>query len=650
VANISRNSFQETQNVLNDLRDLVPAPQQSPRHYVSLRIQQGVPVLDADLNELEDIRRIELETLLVNTIGNGVPVGSDGFRVQEAADSSRNFSIEAGLILVDGWLVYNPQPVDYVLQPYRNAGGVSPPLPVPLPNATEARRELAYLDAWEREVDSRKHPQLADPRIGIETAVRLERIWVVRMEPIGAEADPQDPQTIPNRQAGHRYYPLATVDRPAGSQITATMMTDLRRTHLTLDALTYAPLNIYDPARDQRLDSTRLADSFHYILRALGLVLTHKPNVLVFIGNEIETWQAMTAFNDVRATATTFEHQARRELLHQQAALMAMKAFCNVQMRLVDVLQEFVDANVASSGTESFLADCNEHLKGTGPNDPTSLEYALAEDDLLGAVLAQERLNFELLSYFDDLPEGSVSVSLIAITPTGPLEHDREYLLTIRIFSGLSSDLGSELIRVTASAGNDWDLTFEFSDEADKREVVADVPNGETFDVVLRIVAAENAPDTVLSLSVRPERRQQRVNYRSLDLALGEDPLGGGDAIAALTYEGPSLPGEIPRSVMLAGRSLPFHITNLSEETERFQMTIQPESAGSGWAAPEVDKPIQTLEAGQTKTAFVRFAITSESAAIERTYLLWLIRVTGGANETLDYTEVELTFRLEEES
>lgn len=50
-------------------------------HYVGVRLQQGVPLLDADWNELEDLRRYELEDLGKQVIGDGTPVGSIGFRI-----------------------------------------------------------------------------------------------------------------------------------------------------------------------------------------------------------------------------------------------------------------------------------------------------------------------------------------------------------------------------------------------------------------------------------------------------------------------------------------------------------------------------------------------------------------------------------------
>jgi len=44
-------------------------------------MQQGVPIIDADLNELEDLRRIEFEDQGKWIVGNGVPLGNNGFRI-----------------------------------------------------------------------------------------------------------------------------------------------------------------------------------------------------------------------------------------------------------------------------------------------------------------------------------------------------------------------------------------------------------------------------------------------------------------------------------------------------------------------------------------------------------------------------------------
>lgn len=52
------------------------------KHYVGVRLQQGVPIVDADWNELEDIRKSELETFLKWFVGNGIPLGNDGFKIE----------------------------------------------------------------------------------------------------------------------------------------------------------------------------------------------------------------------------------------------------------------------------------------------------------------------------------------------------------------------------------------------------------------------------------------------------------------------------------------------------------------------------------------------------------------------------------------
>ena len=60
------------------------------KHYVGVRLQQGVPLLDADWNELEDLRKHELHQLVKRFIGDGVPDGNDGFRIRALANGAVN--------------------------------------------------------------------------------------------------------------------------------------------------------------------------------------------------------------------------------------------------------------------------------------------------------------------------------------------------------------------------------------------------------------------------------------------------------------------------------------------------------------------------------------------------------------------------------
>src|SRR3954471_22279638 len=65
------------------------------KRYVGVRLQQGVPIVDADWNELEDARRFELRAYLKWYVGDGVPEGTDGFRLA-GAGASNDLAITAG--------------------------------------------------------------------------------------------------------------------------------------------------------------------------------------------------------------------------------------------------------------------------------------------------------------------------------------------------------------------------------------------------------------------------------------------------------------------------------------------------------------------------------------------------------------------------
>ena len=84
--------------------------------YVGVRLHQGVPVVDADWNEQDQIRKFELETFLKWFVGNGVPLGNDGFRIS-TADLDNDFEIAAGRCFVEGWDVIGEAVLRYTQQP-----------------------------------------------------------------------------------------------------------------------------------------------------------------------------------------------------------------------------------------------------------------------------------------------------------------------------------------------------------------------------------------------------------------------------------------------------------------------------------------------------------------------------------------------------
>lgn len=214
------------------------------RHYVSVRVQQGVPVVDADMNESEDLRRHELRNHLRWFVGAGVPHGNDGFRVLPSGTANDvlirggDGSWEgAGRCLVDGMEAISESDVLFSAQEFANparaaAAGVTPAV-LPATPTVAPRTDLYYLDVWEREVGAAEpgHADIVDVRIGIETSRRIRREWAVRVvdAAAGIPADDSPP--------GHRYLELASVARQPGVDvIPALAITDARRRGLAVQS------------------------------------------------------------------------------------------------------------------------------------------------------------------------------------------------------------------------------------------------------------------------------------------------------------------------------------------------------------------------------------------------------------------------------
>jgi hypothetical protein len=241
------------------------------KHYVGVRLQQGVPIVDADWNEMEDIRKYELQAFLKWFVGDGVPQGNDGFHI--VAVPVNDFIIKAGRCLVDGWDVINDDRLRYTTQrlyKYPRLARVwkVPPLEElePPPEGTD-RTDLVYLDAWEREVDSEgDYEHLVHPDIGIETCVRLKREWVVRVREGTSVPAPGDP----DYRTGHRYYALATITRENGDgTIHAGDITDLRERRLLLPPATLIT-DLFDTSpADYRRGLGRPPISFRQAINAL---------------------------------------------------------------------------------------------------------------------------------------------------------------------------------------------------------------------------------------------------------------------------------------------------------------------------------------------------------------------------------------------
>ena len=94
-------------NFSNDKKDTFDPK----KGYVGTRLQQGVPLLDRDWNESEDMRRYGEVMLRKYYIGSGVP-DENSFKITAADPAANDFKIAAGRCLVDGFEAVNIDPLN----------------------------------------------------------------------------------------------------------------------------------------------------------------------------------------------------------------------------------------------------------------------------------------------------------------------------------------------------------------------------------------------------------------------------------------------------------------------------------------------------------------------------------------------------------
>ena len=228
--------------------------------YVNVRMQQGVPIVDADVNELDDIRKFELRAFLKWFVGDGVPDGNDGFRI-DGADRDNDFLIRfggsasegatpaeqglrnVGRMIADGLdvtiaadLAFSEQEL-YQLNPgaetlaARLKVPVVPELATPTTNTVIA----AYLDVWETLVTADDDTALLHSGLGVETCARVRRDWVVRVREGRSAPSAGDADFIP----GHSYVLLAHIGRRGGKpQIRGADVVDRRHQRLQVPPAT----------------------------------------------------------------------------------------------------------------------------------------------------------------------------------------------------------------------------------------------------------------------------------------------------------------------------------------------------------------------------------------------------------------------------
>lgn len=219
----------------------------------NVRLQQGVPIVDADWNEFDDIRKFEMRAYLKWFVGDGIPDGSNAFHIDAIAGPAvaDDFIIRAGAAappagtanydqalrfagraIVDGLDVIIKADSNYKAQPLFTAAAFGVPQIAPMPNA--AGPMAVYLDIWERLVTSQEDPSLVLPGIGTESCARMKREWVVRTRTGSVVPQPVDADFI----AGHSYYLLGIITRSApGATVAPGDVQDSRHLRLSLTSL-----------------------------------------------------------------------------------------------------------------------------------------------------------------------------------------------------------------------------------------------------------------------------------------------------------------------------------------------------------------------------------------------------------------------------
>lgn len=418
MGDYSRDTFRLT-NVLHQLLRGETVAQ--PRHYTGVRLQQGVPVLDADWNDAEDIRRHEIELLLRDVIGNGIPGMGSGFAI-EPVESDNNFAIMTGTLLVGGWQVINPAVVLYVDLPRLNGAGTD--LSTPGGNRTD----IVYLDVFEQEVtafgSAANDERLVNQFIGIETAARIERSWTVRV----AE-NASDFSSLALNEPGHKYYPLAKLRRNGTARIQGHMIEDLRRLGLTLADSLKAPM--YAKRGSEELTASRFTQMLIDLRDVIKMWQQNELFPIVLGGTE--SWLSyQNAANEIYYLTMSAEINSDTRNLDNSDGLKVMQKLVDAQHDLLTVITDFGTGVPADMAVIDLYAS---YLDGDG-GSIGGVQPAIDDDDLLGAVMAQEQLIEFLGLSTGDLPQGSVTVMLSSVTPATAITTDA-FQITYTVTSDL---------------------------------------------------------------------------------------------------------------------------------------------------------------------------------------------------------------------
>lgn len=211
------------------------------RRFAAVRLQQGVPIVDADWNEMDDMRRFGLRAHLRWFVGDGVPEGSDAFRLApRPAPAANDLDILAGVpvapagtsnlieglrhvgrCLVDGIEAAIGADTTFRGQELHvaTAGSAAKAAQRGVPQIAEIPvldgSVCLYLDVWERLIRPDEMPTLVFADIGTESCARMRTEWAVRARVGASPPLSGDPDFL----ADHVTYALANLTRVAADPV-----------------------------------------------------------------------------------------------------------------------------------------------------------------------------------------------------------------------------------------------------------------------------------------------------------------------------------------------------------------------------------------------------------------------------------------------
>ncbi len=184
------------------------------KQYFYVLKEQGVPLLDDEINFLQEANITFIRRLISSLIGDGS--ADSGFKI-DGTGATNDFTIKAGNLVRDGWLVNLASDTTYGAQPQSQAALTTP--------SGSNRTDEVYIDFWFEEIDNVEDSNIVDPVLTTRTSCRLQLTWAVKV----AEGSTVPVEYTDGQNKYHWILKLATLNRlDADATITASMVVEER--------------------------------------------------------------------------------------------------------------------------------------------------------------------------------------------------------------------------------------------------------------------------------------------------------------------------------------------------------------------------------------------------------------------------------------